>query len=77
MDMVKVKNRISRQRAIREYQKVLDARKRLDAALKLFLRAKISSYQSHREELLKVERLKLKGGPRDLSGRLRFYLYGK
>ena len=62
--------------AQKEYARIERAKKNLDTAWRLFFaRLKVPHYISHGEDLRSLARLKLKGGPKDLSQRLKFYLY--
>ena len=67
----------TRQRIFQKsYERLVRDKKRVDGALQLLIAKQRDSLYAGREALLSMARLKIKGGPHDLSGRLRDYLYG-
>ncbi len=59
----------------KEYKSLLKLKKKLDEILKNVViekRKQITAY-----ELLDLTRLKIKGGPKDLSQKARFYIYSR
>lgn len=60
----------------RSYARLIQQKEKIDKALRLLVGKESSSLYAGREALLDMSLLKIKGGPHDLSGRLRDYLYG-
>lgn len=58
----------------REYQKLLVQKKKAEELLRLFV-IKNTDFMQHGSDLKEMAKLGIKGGPRDLSSRLDFYLY--
>lgn len=59
---------------LKEYKKLRIERRKVDTLLRAFVIKKLPRIP-YENDLLEIAKLHLKGGPRDLSSRLDFYLY--
>ena len=59
----------------KSYERLVREKKRVEGALQSLVAGQKGSFFAGKEALLDMARLKIKGGPHDLSGRLRNYLY--
>lgn len=60
----------------KEYQKLLKERKKIEISLRILLKKKLQDL-TQGKDLIGLIKLKLKGGPKDLSSKFDFYLYGR
>lgn len=67
----------TRQRVFKKnYEQLVREKKRVEGALQSLVVEQRGDFFAGKEALLDMARLKIKGGPHDLSSRLRDYLYG-
>ncbi len=59
----------------KSYEQLVREKKRVEGALQSLVGRQKSTFFTGREALLDMAQLKIKGGPHDLSSRLRDYLY--
>lgn len=60
----------------KSYGRLVREKERVEGALQSLVTRQKDAFFAGREALLDMTSLKIKGGPHDLSGRLRDYLYG-